>query len=82
MYSKELYMWYLGMWFNGGLGSVRSKVGPDDLAGHFQPKQFYDSLKFYHSLETPGLQLSRVNNQLQQEKSKKHNGQSLHFGLG
>lgn len=31
-------MWYLGTWFNGGLGSVRLMVVCDDHKGLFQPK--------------------------------------------
>jgi len=36
-------MWHLGTWFSrhGGVGVM---VGPDDLRGLFQPKQFYDSV--------------------------------------
>jgi len=38
-------MWRLGIWFSGGLGSVRFTVGFDNLKGRFQPKWFYDSMK-------------------------------------
>lgn len=33
-----VWMWYLGTWFNGGLGSVRLMVVCDDHKGLFQPK--------------------------------------------
>jgi len=36
-YFKDLSMWWLGTWFNGGLGSVRLTAGLD-LKGPFQPK--------------------------------------------
>ena len=39
-------MWHLGTWFSSGLGSVRFMVGLNDLQGLFQPKCFYDSMKF------------------------------------
>jgi len=37
-------MWRLGLgtWFSGGIGSVRFKVGLDDLKGLFQLKWIYD----------------------------------------
>ena len=31
-------MWCLGIWFSGGLGSVRFMVGLHDLKALFQPK--------------------------------------------
>lgn len=34
-------MWYLGIWFSGGLNSGRLMVGLCDLKGPFQPKLFY-----------------------------------------
>jgi len=40
-------MWHLGTWFSGGLGSVRFTVGLDDLKGLFQPKLFYDYLRYF-----------------------------------
>ena len=43
-YLKEVQMWHLGMWFSGGLGSVRVMVGLNDIKGLFQPKLFYDSI--------------------------------------
>ena len=43
-YYKYMYMWCLGTWFSGGLGSIRFMVGLSDLQGFFQPEQFYDSI--------------------------------------
>jgi len=42
-YLKDVQMWYLGIWFSGGLGSVRLMVGLNDLKGPFQSKWFYNS---------------------------------------
>ena len=39
-----MWMWHLGTWFGGGLGSVTLVVGLHDLKGLFQPKWFYDSM--------------------------------------
>lgn len=39
-------MWYLGAWFNGGLGSVRLTVGLY-LKNLLQPKIFYDLVDFF-----------------------------------
>ena len=33
------------IWFSGGLVSVRTEVGLDDLGGLFQPRRFCDSVK-------------------------------------
>ena len=41
-YWKNGYMWSLGTWFSGGLGSVRLMIGLN-LKGTFQHKWFYDS---------------------------------------
>jgi len=32
----------LGMWFSGGIDSIRLMVGLYDLEGLLQPKRFYD----------------------------------------
>ena len=48
-YLKNVYMWCLGTLFCGGLGSARLMVGPDDLKGLFQSKQFCDSMISYAS---------------------------------
>lgn len=37
-------MYHLGTWFCGQFGSAGLTVGPDDLRGFFQPKQFCDSV--------------------------------------
>lgn len=37
-------MYHLGTWFCGQLGSGGLTVGPDDLRGFFQTKQFCDSM--------------------------------------
>ncbi|KAK4824164.1 hypothetical protein QYF61_011291, partial [Mycteria americana] len=39
-YLKDVWMWCLGTWYSGGLGSVRFTVGLDDLKGLFQPIRF------------------------------------------
>jgi len=35
-YLKNVWMWLLGTWFSGGLGSVRLTFGPHDLKDLFQ----------------------------------------------
>jgi len=37
-YLKDVYTWYLGTWFSGGLGTVRFMVGLNDLRSLFQPE--------------------------------------------
>jgi len=34
----------LGIWYSGGIDSIRLMVGLNDLDGLFQSKQFYDSV--------------------------------------
>lgn len=41
-------MWYLRIWFNGGLGSAGLIVEFNDLKGLLQPKWFYDSCHLWH----------------------------------
>ena len=46
-YLKDVYMWRLGTWFSGGLGSVSLTAALNDLKGLFQPKLFCDSMKLF-----------------------------------
>lgn len=38
------YIWHLGTWWSGGLGSVKLLVGLNYSRRFFQPKQFCDSM--------------------------------------
>lgn len=43
-YLKNMQVWHLVTWFNGGLISVGLMAGLKDLKGLFKPKEFYDSV--------------------------------------
>ena len=40
---REVWIWCIGKWFNGGLSSVRMMAELDDCMGFFQPRWFHDS---------------------------------------
>lgn len=40
-----MWLWHLGIWVRGGLGSGGLNVGLGDPGDLFQPNQFYDSVK-------------------------------------
>lgn len=50
-----MWMWHLGAWCNNVHGGLKLKVGPDDLRGLFQLKQFHNSvLSLVSWIQGPG----------------------------
>lgn len=49
---KDVSIWHLGTWFNGGLGSTRLIVWLSDLKGLFQSQWFYDSIIVWNGYMT------------------------------
>lgn len=53
---KAMWMWHLGTWVSGGLGSAGLKIGLDDLRGLVQPKWFCECRLSW--LVMPGITLA------------------------